>query len=353
MTAFVPDAPRPTRAVVVGSGSAGRRHAAALRTALPTCEIVVVRRPDSAQPVGILREVGAALVPSLDTALSSAVDVAIVAGPAPFHARAALALMRTGARVLIEKPLASTTSDAIEIRDTAEALGTRLVVGYHLRYTDVVPHLRSLIAAGSIGVPIGFHFAVGQHLDQWRPGSDPRQSVTARRDLGGGVLLELSHELDGARFVLGERIGDFDTVEASLGFTGAPTDGTVETTADLELSSTSGLHGKVHLDMVSAVPHRRWEITGTEGTLVADLLSGVIEKRSRSITDLVFGPALPDERNRAEGRLIEDLITSDPAVPPRCSGDDGVAAVELVDAARSSADLGRPAPVRTARQGAP
>lgn len=353
MTAFVPETQRATRAVVVGSGSAGRRHAAALRTALPRSELFVVRRPDSRQPMDVLQELGASVVPSLDPVLTSTVDVAIVAGPAPFHASAALALIRTGARVLVEKPLAASISDAVEIRDRADALGTRLVVGYHLRYSDVVPHLRSLIAGGSIGAPIRFHFAVGQHLGQWRPGTDPRESVTARRDLGGGVLLELSHELDGALFVLGEHIGDVDTVEAALGFTGAPTDGMVETVADLELSGTSGLHGTIHLDMVSAVPHRRWEVTGTEGTLVADLLSGVIERRSPPGNDLVFGPTPPGERDRAEVRLIDDLLAVEPTAPQRCGGDDGVAAVELVAAARSSADLGQPVPVRPARQSAP
>ena len=53
---------------------------------------------------------------------------------------------------------------------------------------------------------------IGQYLPLWRPGSDYRLGVSANRALGGGVLLELSHELDYLRWIF----GDVDWVQASL-----------------------------------------------------------------------------------------------------------------------------------------
>ena len=102
--------------------------------------------------------------------------------------------------------------------------------------------------------------------------------MTARQELGGGVLLELSHELDGLRFVL----GDVVSCSARLRRDGAPTDGLVDTVADLDIELASGIQGHVHLDMVSEEPFRTWTVPGTDGTLTADLLQGTITRIRRN-----------------------------------------------------------------------
>lgn len=325
---------------VVGSGSAGRRHAIALRRALPDAELVVVQRVGSSQPGAVLVEVEARIVHTLDAALAREPGVAVVANPAPFHRHAADSLLAGGAHVLVEKPLADDVGAAQAIVRAAQAGERELVVGYHLRYGDTVPHLKQLLDRGMIGEPTSFHLAVGQHLDQWRPGTDPRRSVSARRDLGGGVLLELSHELDGIRYLLGA----VAEVSAQLEHDGAPTDGQVETVAELDVRTHTGVSGHVHLDMVSPVPSRRWELQGTSGRLLADLLSGRIEHENDAGNTRVVATFAVGERDRAEERLIANLIaTAAGAAAPLCSGADGVAAVAIVQAAMTSARSGRPA----------
>jgi predicted dehydrogenase len=329
------------RAAVVGSGSAGRRHAFALRSSLPDAEIIVVRRSESGTPAAWLVDSDFRVVDTVPEAVAMRPNVAIVAGPASFHREAAEAFLASGADVLVEKPLASTVEDAGAIVAAAECARRSLVVGYHLRFSDTMPAMARMLADGAVGAVRGFHLEVGQHLSEWRSGIDPSTSVTARRELGGGVLLELSHELDAAAQLFGAIV----EVDAKLGYGGAPTDGIVETIADLSLRTAADLVGHVHLDMVSAVPFRRWSVIGTTGALTADLLAGRIVGSGLDTADeeVLLDNIEPGERDRAEVRLITNLLdVSAGLAAPGCTGADGIAAVEVVDAARVSAAEGRP-----------
>jgi predicted dehydrogenase len=328
------------RAAVVGSGSAGRRHASALRARLPDAEILVVRRSDSATAAGWLDGSEFRVVDTVVEATAMKPQVAVVASPAPLHREAAEAFLASGAHVLVEKPLATMVEDAVAIVAAAERAHRSLVVGYHLRFSDTAPAIAQMIADGAVGAVRGFRLEVGQHLSEWRGGTDPRRSVTARRELGGGVLLELSHELD----VVAWFFGAVEEVDAELEFDGAPTDGTVETVAELTVRTADGVTGHVHLDMVSAVPFRRWSVTGTAGVLTADLLAGrIVHSGLDGHDERLVLHVDPGERDRAESRLITNLINVAAGVAaPGCTGADGIAAVAVVDAARRSAAGGGP-----------
>lgn len=316
------------RCVVVGSGSAGRRHLAALRARLPTAELVVVRRSVSTQPMAPLEAVGAVVVTDLDQALERPVDLGIVAGPAPGHVAVALALLDASATVLVEKPVAADPADGRRLLDASGV--ERVVVGYHLRFDDVVRAFDGAVA--SAGGADEVVLEVGQHLGSWRPGTDAARSVSARRELGGGVLLELSHEIDQAI----RMIGPISSVEARLRADGAPTDGTVETVADLELEGADGRVARLHLDMVASPPRRRWRAEVAGGAVAADLLAGVVEAPDAPGASIAAG-----WRDRAELALLDHLIeVHEGRATPRCTVLEAVEVLDVVDAARRSAQRG-------------
>ncbi|MGB6057099.1 MAG: Gfo/Idh/MocA family oxidoreductase [Microthrixaceae bacterium] len=323
------------RAAVVGSGSAGSLHASSLRRRDPRMEIIVVRRPTSTQPLERMLALEVELVSSIDEAVALEPVVAVIAGPASTHRHDAEALASVGTHLLVEKPLATTSDEGRRLVASANFGGSRLVVGYHLRYSSTVPALAALVRNGAIGIPSSFSLRVGQHLSQWRPGADPRRSVTARQELGGGVLLELSHELDGLRFML----GDISSCSARLRRDGAPTDGLVDTVADLEIELASGIRGQVHLDMVSEVPFRTWTVTGSEGSLTADLLDGTITRLGSPNAGVgeVLHRSAPGERDLAEANLIDNFIeVAEGRGEPLCTGADGIAVLDVIEAALAS-----------------
>ena len=117
---------------------------------------------------------------------------------------------------------------------------------------------------------------VGQYLPDWRPEVDYRTTVTASRSLGGGPLLELSHELDLARALLGMPV----SVSAHLARVGDLAIDT-EDTADLILRHASRQTGRpavssIHLDILQQPLRRELRLTGTEGTLQLDLAAGTL-----------------------------------------------------------------------------
>jgi len=331
------------RAVVIGSGSAGRRHLIALVALDPTLQVTLVRRHGSVGLDNSLATVAHDVVTSVDTVVRPFPAIGIVASPAPHHPRQIRMLLDNGAAVLTEKPLAADLRAAITLRDHPGAQA-RLLVGYHLRFGDVAPAMREYLAGGIIGEPTAARLEVGQHLSAWRPQADPRDSVSARQELGGGVLLELSHELDALRYLLDTEIHSVSS--ATLGHDGAPTDGIVETVADLRLRTTSGVDADVHLDMISDPARRRWHMTGTGGALSADLLAGTITVERHGTDPVRLSSFAPGERDRAEARLLGHLVDiASGDASPRCTVHDGLAALAVIDAARRCAATGGPVPV--------
>jgi predicted dehydrogenase len=158
------------------------------------------------------------------------------------------------------------------------------------------------------------------------------------------VLLELSHELDALCFALD--CTATSVTHCDLRFDGAPTDGKVETVAEVELVTSAGIAGSVHLDMVADEPVRDWVIFGTEGTLRVDALRSTIRNEKPDGTAHTIAEFARGERDRAERRLIEHLLElSNPEIHPRCTTEDGILALAIIDAARKSYMSGQVAPV--------
>ena len=78
------------------------------------------------------------------------------------------------------------------------------MIGYNLRFFSSLKYFRQLILDNYAGKVLLVHAEYGRYLPSWRPNQNYKSSVSARRDLGGGVLLELSHELDYLRWIFGE-----------------------------------------------------------------------------------------------------------------------------------------------------
>ena len=111
-------------------------------------------------------------------------------------------LVSVGCHLLIEKPISVDTNGIMELIDAARNNKVLIQLGYNLRFQASLVHFRNLIHEGEIGRVLSVRSEIGQYLPTWRSDSDYRSGVSARKELGGGVLLELSHELDYVRWFL-------------------------------------------------------------------------------------------------------------------------------------------------------
>jgi predicted dehydrogenase len=97
--------------------------------------------------------------------------------------------------ILIEKPIFASFSDVSMTNFKC------VKVAYNLRFHPLVQKLKDLLNGQSI---ISSYFYIGQHLSEWRPNRDYRDVYSASREKGGGVLLDLSHDLDLILYLLGD-----------------------------------------------------------------------------------------------------------------------------------------------------
>jgi predicted dehydrogenase len=177
--------------------------------------------------------------------------------------------------ILIEKPLASTVREAGLVLREVEKKSHRAVVGYNLRFTVGIECVKRLLTDQMIGEILHVSCIVGQSLEQWRPGRDFKQTVSASRQRGGGVLRELSHEFDYLTYLLGSM-----KICSGVLATRLYKDLDVEDVAHVHL--TLGSDGQavpcsVIMDFVRHDPVRKVEFVGGDGTLVWNILDGCVD----------------------------------------------------------------------------
>ena len=323
------------QALIVGLGSIGRRHARNW-AALGLGEVWVCRQQGAAQPQPL--GVEARVFRDLDQALAAGPEVVIVTNPTSLHVDTARRAVLAGAHVLVEKPLGHTLEGVSELLSESAARLRLLMVGYNLRFHPGLVRLRQLLHAGAIGRPLSARFEVGEYLPEWHPWEDYRHGYAARRDLGGGVILTFSHELDTACWLLG-RPRRLTCLASRSGVLELDTEDLAEMTLQFESALAS-----VHVDFLRRPARRLVEITGEDG---------ILRWKEQSNQLLVYAPAtrawrLEEGNPRfsrndmflAELRHFADCLSGG-APCAACDGWQGAAILAIALAALRSAADGR------------
>jgi predicted dehydrogenase len=327
------------RVGVIGFGSIARRHVANIRKVRPDANIVVCRMhsrqietPEHADEV----------VFGLEELAKREPDTAFITGPATTHIETGLAMVRCGADIFMEKPLSDSLEGTAELARLCEEARTVFMMGYTLRFHEPLQILRQQLIEGAVGRVLYARAEVGQYLPDWRPHMDYRQSVSARSDLGGGVLLELSHEFDYVRWML----GDFRSVWARSAQIG-DLEIDVEDIAEVFLVGCHGEFVSVHLDMLQRSGGRSCHIHGTDGSLVWKSSTQTVESYSAKEGNwkTIYG-AREFDRNSMFICEIEHFFNCvESRSKPTVGYEDGRRALEIVEAARKSSQEGREQPL--------
>ncbi len=241
----------PLRIAIAGAGVIGRTH---IRAALaePACRLVGIADPDRAS----LAAAPSAEVPRfadlpamLDATRPEAV---ILATPNVLHVPMALACIARSLPVLVEKPIADTVADAAALTDTAARAGVPVLVGHHRRHNPIIARAREIIAGGRLGRVL----TATVLCNLLKP--DVYFDVVWRRQAGGGpVLINLIHEIDLLRHLLGE-IAEVQALTANLARGLA-----VEDSAAVLLRFAAGTLAAITLTDAAAAPWS-WDLAAGE-----------------------------------------------------------------------------------------
>jgi predicted dehydrogenase len=333
--------------IIAGLGSIGSRHFRNL-IALGEKDIILLRTRKGTLPDDELAGY------PVETDLSEALkkhkpDAVIVANPTSVHLDVAIPAAEAGCHILLEKPVSNSLERLDILQKATEKSGCRILVGFQFRYHPTLNKARQLLQSNTLGKILTVHAHWGEYLPQWHPWEDYRQSYAARADLGGGVIVTLTHPLDYLRYLLGE-------VESLWSFNGhiSPLEVDVEDVAEIGLKFASEAIGGVHVNYFQRPPVHRLEIVGTNGTLRWDNADGILHfyRMSASFGSYLDQPPTPVmetfsppegfERNQlfvAQTRHFIEVVRGESE--PVCSLDDGVMALRLALAAYEAQKTGR------------
>jgi predicted dehydrogenase len=260
------------RVLVSGSGSAAARHLSLVSTVISGAQIANWRRhksvSDSNKPTLEVFE-------ESEVALFSP-EISIVASPASEHLVQVKSLVGCGSHVLVEKPLSTSSEGVATLFDSAAEAKRIIQVGYNLRFLDSLRVFEELLESRTLGEIQSVDIEVDQYLPDWRPNWDYQPSVSATKSLGGGALLELSHEVDLAIKLFGEFQLDYATMEKV-------------SVLDIDVEDRVTVEGeflgfqnikprfRIYLGMINRAPKRFCEVVGSLTSARWNGLVGTVE----------------------------------------------------------------------------
>ena len=315
--------------LIAGYGSIGRRHMRNL-IELGQNDIILLRSHKSTLPEDEIK--GIPVETSIEAALAHNPDGVIIANPTALHMDIAIAAANAGCAVFMEKPLSDSLERMPELREALKKNGERFQMGFQFRFHPGLATLKELLDNDAIGTPYSFRAEWGEYLPGWHPWEDYRQSYSARKDLGGGVLLTLSHPLDYIRWLFGDP-------EWIWGMNGKISELELDTDdiAEIGLRMANGLVGTIHLDYYSRPTRNGLEVIGSKGKLRCNNLNGIVTLSPSDGIAEQYEPEPPYDRNNMFldeiRRFIE--VTSGNA-QPSCTLEDGIAAQRMVELIRRS-----------------
>lgn len=315
----------PDKILLVGAGSIAYKHAAFSKKAFAECEIVQVSASGrSLRPQADVDCVAASVAEALD---NHDVDMAIVASPAVSHLAFTQAIIsQVNVPVLVEKPLASNAQEAHCFLRTGLPENHFIRIAYCLRHHPGFAKLLAILSSGDYGVVRSVQAEVGQHLQDWRGDKNYQTSVSAQKRLGGGALLELSHELDYLRFML----GNLELQHGQVSHTGTLN---IDVEDVVNLSLVSGnIPVNLHLDLLQRPATRMCKIITDKNTIVFDWLDASIR-----IDDQEVWSTDQDSRlSIYEHQLTRFWMAASTNNPDDrlASLDDAVAVLDLIDQAK-------------------
>lgn len=171
---------------------------------------------------------------------------------------------------LVEKPLAATYKDALAIQKLLS--GKTVRIGYCLIFNPIIAKVKQIIDKKTLGDVYFAQIYAGSYLPNWRTGEDYRERYSAKRAEGGGVALDLIHEVNYSQFFFGDQIIDVYALQVKV--------------SHLEIDSNDLAYFAIiqknrvitiTLNYFELPGERYIKLVGSQSTLFADLLKKRIE----------------------------------------------------------------------------
>lgn len=257
-----------------GMGSIGKRHLKNLVKILKERKLdfeidVVKRKKEVDEEVRFYIK----SIYSIKDFIPTFYDIVFIVNDTSAHIETLNLMKNYSNNFFIEKPLSINISK-INIDDYK---GKKIYVACPMRYSNVIEYLKKEIDFSKV---YSIRALCSSYLPDWRPTIDYRNNYSAKKELGGGVTLDLIHEWDYLTYLLGfpEKIFNLRKKVSHL-----------EISSDdisVYIAEYKDKLVELHLDYFGRVPTRRIELFLKEGTVIGDFIKNTVILENNKEVDL-------------------------------------------------------------------
>lgn len=255
--------------LIIGGGSIGQRHLKNLRTL--GVEELAILDSDAVKLKEIEKQFSVKTFSNLTLALKERWSAVFICSPSSTHLKIALTVAKQEIPMFIEKPLSHNLQNLSELRKAVKNIKP-VMVGYNVDFHPQFKKVQNIIKRKTLGKVLGIRAEFGYYLPDWRGESDYSKTYSARKELGGGILLDDIHEINLVYNLFGP-IKKVFGVTARVGGLKINTEDYVESILWFE----NGLIGQIHMDYLQRDYSRSLKVIGEKGSLMWNLGEGKID----------------------------------------------------------------------------
>lgn len=247
---------------LIGRGSIGTRHLNNLKSLSYDKIIAFSGISNQKKDVEYRNRYGIETVHNIEDVRRIKPDAFIIANPTAKHIEFAEVAVDMNCHIFMEKPLSHNFKGVTKLKKSLSDKNLVFCLGNCLRFHPVLIKIKRLIEDGAFGDIYFARIMAGQYLPDWHPGEDYKQSYSAKKELGGGVVLTLQHEIDYAYWLFGK----FKCLKSYVKkVSGLQID--VEDVASVIIEAEAGQLIEIHLDYLQRPSKRSIQIQGAKGAI--------------------------------------------------------------------------------------
>lgn len=251
--------------MIIGAGSIGERHIQVLQN-LGYTNLWVYRQRNL--PLRNVASDSVKIFTSIDKIHEIKPVAAIICTPTSQHMEQAIFCAGQGIHILIEKPLSHTLTGIQKLKNAVINNNLCVQVAYMLRYHPLFQIVKTYAETSKMGSLLSMQCYWGEYLPDWHPWEDYRKSYAARKDLGGGAALTLSHDPDLINWLSGSPVKKWNTLKSDS----SPLEIDVESAADISILYENGITAHCHMNFHEQIPRRWYRFVFERGSMEVDYL---------------------------------------------------------------------------------
>lgn len=250
----------------------------------------------------------------------------IISNPTSLHLHFVKIAIEKNIKFFVEKPISDNLQEIIAIEKIEKAKG---VVGYNLRFHGLFRLVKEIIRNKTYGKIISAQLHVGQYLPNWHPYEDYREAYYSKKELGGGALRTLSHEVDLMQYFFGDVLSVFAKVQKN-----SELEIDVDDVTNIIAQTSNCPQVTVHINLLDPNIKRQGRIYFSKGVLEYDFMKSTVLLVSNSGEEEILYSQKENLDVQYEYQMNEFLNEKEPNLA--CTFEQGISVMKIIEKCEES-----------------